>query len=154
MSTTSTARSTAYKTRASRPRVPSLRNDAKQRPNSQDEHLPKTPTGAAGVPLPPSGGTSWSGRTKELIPFTTERKTEKTQVTTKEQIQVRTRSPPKHTPKRSDERARSSDREGLRPDSRSGAGVVTLTAPRNDDERSRAQSVVKGISSPVIALRQ
>lgn len=152
MSTTSTARSTAYndrRTRTSRPRVPSLRDDAKQRPIPRDEHPPKTPVGAADVPLPPSGGTSWSGRTKESVTFPTERKTENTYITTKEQIQVRMRSPRKQTPNFRDERARSSDREGIRPRSRAGAGAESLPASRKDHESSRAQSTVKGICRPV-----
>jgi len=148
MSTTSTARSTAYndrRTRTSRPRVPSLRDDAKQRPNSQDETLPKTPVGAAGVPLPPSGGTPWSGRTKESVTFPTERKTEHTQITTKEKIHVRMRSPRKQTSSHRDERARSSDGEGIRPLSRAGAGHENLPVSRKDREVSRARSPVKGI---------
>jgi len=156
MSTTSTARSTAYndrRARTTRPRVPSLRDDAKQRPLSQDGHLPQTPVGAAGVPLPPSGGTSWSGRTKESVPFTTERKTEKTQVTTKEQLQVQMRSPRKQPPHQKDARARSPDRDGVRPDSRAGAGAESLTAPRKD-KRARPQSTVKGMCSMVVMLIQ
>lgn len=149
MSTTSTARSTAYndrRARTTRPRVPSLRDDAQQRPLSQDGHLPQTPVGAAGVPLPPSGGTSWSGRTKESVPFTTERKTEKTQVTTKEQLQVRMRSPRKQPPQQKDARAPS-------PDSRAGAGAESLTAARKD-KTARAQSTIKGICSLVVTSIQ
>lgn len=157
MSTTSTARSAAYndrRTRTTRPRVPSLREEAKQKPVPQDEHLPKTPVGPAAVPLPPSGGTSWSGRTKESAPFTTERKTENTQITTKEKIQIRMRSPRKQAAQNRDERARSSDREGIRPHSRAGDGAEGLVSPRKDHKSAPAQPTVKGICSLADLLMQ
>jgi len=143
MSTTSNTRSAAYNDRrttastSTRPRVPPSRADAKQRPTSQDGPLPQTSIADADLP---NGNAPGPNRRKGNATFPSERRTEKTQVITKESLQVRTRSRSKRPTNDSSGSGRSWDRDKVRPGSR--AGAESSAGPRREHESSQGQSAV------------
>lgn len=142
MSTTSAARSAAYSDRrttasnSTRPRPPPGRADAKQRPNSQDGP-PHASMADADLP---NGSAAGSNRRKGVTSYPTERRTEKTQITMKENIQIRRRSPSKQPTTDSGGSGRSWDREKVRPTSLVGAG--SSAEERKEHESSQCLSIV------------
>ncbi len=149
MSTTSTARSTAYndrRNRVTRPRVPSLRNDAKQKSTAQDE----PPVNTSNAKPLRNDASSWTSPREEINGQPTERRTETTKVITKERLNVQMRSPRKQSMGQDGKGARDGDEEGRRPDSRTSTGAESSAATRNKHGGSRTQSAVTGFGSPAM----
>lgn len=107
MSSAGNARSAAYNDRrtaattSAKPRAPSARADAKERPDSQGELFPQDSASNVGsVSRRAAPGTH---KASGSIGGTRERRTEKTHITTKETLQVRITSPERRPKGNSDE---------------------------------------------------
>ena len=151
MSSIGNARSAAYNDRrtaatsGAKPRAPSARADAKERPDSRGELFPQDSASNAGSGSrrAPPGAHKASG----AIGATRERRTEKTHITTKDTLQVQIRSPEKR-PKGSSDEGRQrlpKENEPIMPDTR--ATGRCISPPKKEKETRRGL-----LSSPVTQI--
>lgn len=141
MSSAGNARSAAYNDRrtaatsSAKPRAPSARADAKERPDSRGELFPQDSASNVGsVSRRAAPGTH---KASGSIGGTRERRTEKTHITTKEKVQVRIKSPERRPKGNSD-----GDRQRLFKEKdpfKSESGASGKRAPSKKEKEPRRQ---------------